>query len=43
MKQAAKAAKKEEGAANSIQLLRVAPRGTKYGGESPDFPLALLR
>ena len=41
MKQAAKAAKKEEEAANSIQLLRVAPRGTKYGGESPDFPLAL--
>ena len=42
MKDAAKAAKRaEEEAASNIQLLRVAPRGTQYGGESPDFPLAL--
>ena len=42
LKEAAKAAKvAEEEAAKNIQLLRVAPRGTQYGGESPDFPLAL--
>lgn len=42
MKEAAKKAKKaEEEAARNIQLVRVAPRGTQYGGESPDsFPLA---
>ena len=42
LKEAAKAAKRaEEEAASSIQLLRVAPRGTQYGGESPEYPLAL--
>ena len=42
LKEAAKAARKaEEEAAGNIQLLRVAPRGTRYGGESPDYPLAL--
>ena len=41
-KEAAKRAKKaEEEAAGNIQLLRVAPRGTQYGGESPDYPLPL--
>ena len=39
MKEAAKAAKKaEEEAAGGVQLLRVAPRGTQYGGDSPEFP-----
>ena len=39
-KKAAKKAKKaEEEAANNIQLLRVAPRGSPYD-DSPDYPLA---
>lgn len=43
LKGAEKKRKAEEKAAdNNIQLLRVAPRGTQYyGGESPDFPLAM--
>ena len=40
LKEAEKKRKAEEKAVN-IQLLRVAPRGTQYGGESPEFPLAL--
>lgn len=42
IKEAVKAAKAQEEAAKSIQLLRVAPRGTRYGTEgSPDFPQPL--
>lgn len=38
-KAAKKARKAEEEAAKNIQLLRVAPRGTRYD-DSPDYPLA---
>ena len=42
MKEAAKKAKKAEveaaAAASGIQLLRVAPKGTQYGGEGPEYP-----